>query len=238
MVANAGIVSVKSVLDVSDADLDQILGVNFKGVFNCYAAACAQFVKQGKPAGFNEPNTTAADGTKDRQKDITPSVYKLLAASSGAGLKAAPLLTAYSATKWAVRGLTQGFAREMAVHGVTANCYCPGLVGTKMWADIEKGIKGIGQGDGDAIIGGGGAGGPMGKAAEAAKVQGGEGGGDGYTDVNAADSMVARLAREATALKRTSTVEDVANVVHFLASKDSDYMTGQSLVVDGGMIFT
>ncbi|KAI9657212.1 MAG: hypothetical protein M1831_004397 [Alyxoria varia] len=271
MVANAGICSVKPVLDVTDADLDQILGVNVKGVFNCYAAACAQFVRQGKPARFNETNT-AADGTSassatavgkegEGEKDITPTVYKLLAASSGAGLKAAPLLTAYSATKWAVRGLNQGFAREMAAHGITANCYCPGLVGTKMWAEIEEGIKRLGKQGGDMITGGGGGGGgPTGKAAEAAKAQGpgeesverataaGDTAGtaglpesessDRYGDVNAADSMVANLAREATALKRISTVEDVANLVHFLASKDSDYMTGQSLVVDGGMMFT
>lgn len=37
-------------------------------------------------------------------------------------------------------------------------------------------------------------------------------------------------------LKRMGTVEDVANVVKFLASKDSSYITGQVINIDGGML--
>lgn len=36
---------------------------------------------------------------------------------------------------------------------------------------------------------------------------------------------------------RTGVPEDVAKVVSFLASADSDYVTGQSILVDGGMCF-
>lgn len=36
-------------------------------------------------------------------------------------------------------------------------------------------------------------------------------------------------------LKRAGRPEDVANVVKFLASSEADYITGQTLVVDGGM---
>jgi len=43
---------------------------------------------------------------------------------------------------------------------------------------------------------------------------------------------------ERTALKRPGTVEDVAGVVAFLCSPDSDYMTGQTLNVDGGFEMT
>lgn len=39
------------------------------------------------------------------------------------------------------------------------------------------------------------------------------------------------------ALGRTSVPEDVAKCVSFLASPDSDYMTGQTIVVDGGIVF-
>jgi len=42
--------------------------------------------------------------------------------------------------------------------------------------------------------------------------------------------------QEQIALKRLGTVEDVARVVLFLCSSDADYMTGQVLCVDGGMV--
>jgi len=41
-----------------------------------------------------------------------------------------------------------------------------------------------------------------------------------------------------TALGRTSTPEDVSKLVSFLCSGDSDFVTGQTQVVDGGIIFT
>jgi meso-butanediol dehydrogenase/(S,S)-butanediol dehydrogenase/diacetyl reductase len=40
------------------------------------------------------------------------------------------------------------------------------------------------------------------------------------------------------ALGRTSEPEDVANFVSYLASNDSDYMTGQSIMIDGGIEFS
>lgn len=36
---------------------------------------------------------------------------------------------------------------------------------------------------------------------------------------------------------RTQEPEDVANLVSFLASSDSDYITGQAIISDGGMVF-
>ncbi len=41
---------------------------------------------------------------------------------------------------------------------------------------------------------------------------------------------------KAIALKRLGLPEDVAKAVSFLASDDSDYITGQVLCVDGGMV--
>ncbi|UJR12284.1 hypothetical protein I4U23_016461 [Adineta vaga] len=39
-------------------------------------------------------------------------------------------------------------------------------------------------------------------------------------------------------LGRTGQPDDVANVVSFLASKDSDYITGQSILINGGLYFS
>lgn len=42
---------------------------------------------------------------------------------------------------------------------------------------------------------------------------------------------------EGILLGRTQEPEDVANLVSFLASTDSDYITGQAIITDGGMVF-
>jgi meso-butanediol dehydrogenase/(S,S)-butanediol dehydrogenase/diacetyl reductase len=43
---------------------------------------------------------------------------------------------------------------------------------------------------------------------------------------------------KAIPLGRLADPDDVANLVSFLASKDSDYMTGQSILVNGGKYFS
>lgn len=47
-----------------------------------------------------------------------------------------------------------------------------------------------------------------------------------------------KYVKELTALGRPSTPEDLQGVVSYLSSKDSDFMTGQTLVLDGGIIYT
>ncbi|KAF2999028.1 hypothetical protein E8E13_008279 [Curvularia kusanoi] len=83
------------------------------GVFNCYKAAAEQMISQG-------------------------SGGKLLGAASIVAFKPFPLLSHYSASKWAVRGMTQAFAMEMAEHKITVNAYAPGIVGTAMWDLIDE----------------------------------------------------------------------------------------------------
>jgi len=43
---------------------------------------------------------------------------------------------------------------------------------------------------------------------------------------------------KAVPLGRLTDPDDVANLVSFLASKDSDYITGQSILVNGGKYFS
>lgn len=52
-------------------------------------------------------------------------------------------LAAYAATKAGVVGLTKSFAVELAKHGVTVNCVCPGPINTAMTAGIDDEAKAI-----------------------------------------------------------------------------------------------
>jgi 3-oxoacyl-[acyl-carrier protein] reductase len=50
-------------------------------------------------------------------------------------------MTAYSATKAGVVGLTKSLAVELGRHGITVNCICPGPINTGMTASIEDAAK-------------------------------------------------------------------------------------------------
>ncbi len=62
---------------------------------------------------------------------------KIINACSIAGHKGYSLLGTYSATKFAVRGLTQTAAQELVQNKINVNSYCPGIVGTKMWDLVD-----------------------------------------------------------------------------------------------------
>ncbi|EIT80068.1 hypothetical protein BDV35DRAFT_392699 [Aspergillus flavus] len=183
MVANAGIAQIKHLLKVTEADIDEVFSVNFKGVFNCYTHAARQMIAQG------DPQSAAGVG-----------MYKIVGASSIVGFRAFGALGIYSASKWAVRGLTQAMAMEMAPHKITVNAYAPGVVGTSMWDKIDEELGTI------------------------------EGRAKGETR---------EVYSNKAALGRTSEPEDVAGLVGgFLASQDSDFVTGQTMLVDGGIVFS
>jgi NAD(P)-dependent dehydrogenase (short-subunit alcohol dehydrogenase family) len=59
-------------------------------------------------------------------------------ARSAAGLTGTPELSAYSASKFGVIGLTRSAAVEYAAEGIRVNSVCPGLVATPMLAAFTR----------------------------------------------------------------------------------------------------
>ncbi|KAL0574809.1 hypothetical protein V5O48_007138 [Marasmius crinis-equi] len=57
---------------------------------------------------------------------------RIVGAASVVSKNGAAQLSAYSATKFAVRGITQSAAKEFGPHGITVNSYAPGIIGTAM----------------------------------------------------------------------------------------------------------
>ncbi len=109
LVNNAGWAeSPKLLEDTSEEDFDRCMDTNVKGVYNVLHAALPLMKKQKKGVIIN--------------------------IASRAGTRAHPTLSIYSASKFAVRGLTQAVARECSEAGRTVTCISvsPGGVNTDM----------------------------------------------------------------------------------------------------------
>ncbi|WDL95338.1 SDR family NAD(P)-dependent oxidoreductase [Alicyclobacillus sp. ALC3] len=103
---NAGVSTMNRIVDLTEEEWDFNMNVNAKGVFLCTQAALPYLIEQG---GGRIINT-----------------------ASMAGKRGTPLLAHYAASKWAVIGFTKSTALEVAEHGITVNCVCPGFVKTSM----------------------------------------------------------------------------------------------------------
>lgn len=173
MVNNAGIAQVRPIAGITEEEIDRVHAVNVKGVLWGIQGAAAKFKARGQGG-------------------------KIISAASIAAHEGYAMLGAYCSTKFAVRALTQAAAKEFAADGITVNAYCPGIVGTDMWEQID---------------------------ARFAELTG------------AAKGETFEKFLRGIALGRAQIPEDVARLVSYLAGPDSDYMTGQSILIDGGMVY-
>jgi 3alpha(or 20beta)-hydroxysteroid dehydrogenase len=111
--------------------------------------------------------------------------------SSVEGLAGMPYLTAYTSTKFAIRGMTKVAALELGPHGIRVNSVHPGMIVTDMVKDAAGGHD---------------------------------------VDLSPAAKRIA--------LRRMGESEDIAEVVLFLASDRSAYVTGAEIAADGGATAT
>lgn len=117
LVNNAGIFERGTVLDTSLAAYRRTIDINQVGVFLGMAAVA--------------PHMT---GRK------TGSIINI---SSVAGLDGTPGFLAYGASKWAVRGMTRGVAKELAPFGVRVNSIHPGIIDTPMLQTFDAAGEGV-----------------------------------------------------------------------------------------------
>ncbi|KAA1050869.1 (S)-acetoin forming diacetyl reductase [Pseudocitrobacter sp. 73] len=179
MVNNAGLGPATPIEDITPEIYHKVFDVNVGGVYWGIQAAIKHFKKR----------------TPAKAGDV---VGKIINASSQAGQVGNPDLAVYGATKFAVRGITQTAAKDLAKYGITVNAYCPGIVRTPMMEGIAQKVA---DENGQSLEWG-----------------------------------LQQWAKSVT-LGRISEPEDVAACVSYLAGTDSDYMTGQALIIDGGMVF-
>jgi NAD(P)-dependent dehydrogenase (short-subunit alcohol dehydrogenase family) len=170
-VSNAGISKMQRFVDISPADLARNFEVNTYGVFYCGQSAARAMI---------------ALGTKGRIINT---------ASMAAKQGRVPFLADYVASKFAVLGLTQAMAFELAPYGIRVNSVCPGFVATPMQTR---------------------------ELAWEAELRGSD------------PESVRQSWINDTPLARLETPDDVAKVVAFLASEDADFLTGESISVNGG----
>ncbi|MDD1388346.1 (S)-acetoin forming diacetyl reductase [Pediococcus pentosaceus] len=173
LVNNAGLGPTTPIDTITPEQFDKVYHVNVGGVLWGIQAATEAFKKLGHGG-------------------------KIINATSQAGVVGNPNLALYSGTKFAVRGITQVAARDLADFGITVNAYASGIVRTPMMMDIAHEVgQNAGKDD---------------------------------------EWGMQQFAKDIT-LKRLSEPEDVAAAVSFLAGPDSNYVTGQTIIVDGGMQF-
>ena len=107
-VSNAGVSSMGRFVDLTEGEIDLNFAVNAKAPLVCGQVAARRLIAQGD--GGVIVNVASMAGKQGR----------------------VPYLAHYVASKFAVVGLTQAMAFELAEHAIRVNSVCPGFVATGM----------------------------------------------------------------------------------------------------------
>jgi NAD(P)-dependent dehydrogenase (short-subunit alcohol dehydrogenase family) len=174
MVANAGIGIAGPLIDMTLVDWQRQQAINLDGVFLSIKYAAPAMKKAGGGS--------------------------IVLMSSVAGLRGAPGLAGYAATKGGVRLLAKSAALELAADKIRCNSVHPGIIATPIWGKLPAGALATQSGDRRNA--------PIDPRERAAAV---------------------------VPLERVGEAQDIANGVLYLCSDLASYVTGQELVIDGGM---
>jgi 3alpha(or 20beta)-hydroxysteroid dehydrogenase len=112
LVNNAGVLIMSSMLDTSAVEFDRLTRINQMGTFLGMKSVVPALEQNG-------------GGT-------------IVNLSSVAGLRGTPNALAYSASKWAVRGMTKAAALELAPRNIRVNSVHPGPIDTDMMRGRSK----------------------------------------------------------------------------------------------------
>ncbi len=175
---NAGVGHNSPFLEITEEQWDWMFTVNAKGVLIAMQEEAQQMIAQG--AGGKIINTASIAGRHGPKHQGH-----------------------YGASKFAVIGLTQSAAKELARYQITVNAMNPGIVDTPMWNRTDGELAAIYERE---------------------------------TGVSYEQGQVTEQFRSGIPLGRLAQPEDVAALALFLASSDSDYITGQAINVCGGLV--
>ncbi|MBR5495803.1 MAG: SDR family oxidoreductase [Oscillospiraceae bacterium] len=112
LVNNAGIAKQNMFQDITQDEWDRIFDINVKGTFNC-----TQAVIKGMIANHSG---------------------NIINISSIWGISGASCEVAYSTSKAAIIGFTKALAQEVAPSNIRVNCVAPGVIDTKMNAQLSQ----------------------------------------------------------------------------------------------------
>ena len=120
LVNNAGIAASRKFVELSRQIWDETLAVNLTGAYLCIAEVLPAMID-------------AKEG-------------RIVNVASTAGLRGYKTMSAYSASKHGVIGLTRSLALETAKQGITVNAVCPSFADTDMTAmAVENLVRNLGK---------------------------------------------------------------------------------------------